>query len=173
MSNKKLSVVNESDKNYSTYICRLRSWWHINAFLSDIHLQAWVPDDAKIRHGRTGLGTSRRRGMLGDELHRTHDRDQGQNWIYPLLVGRGAPRGTTGREETTETRKRKVLGSACLKRPQNLKYRDLENEDIFEIIKNPSEMGAVRIFEKSEFWDTTAGLIKVETTQGIATIHLQ
>ena len=33
-------------------------------------------------------------------------------------------------------------------------------------------MGAVRIFEKSEFWDTTAGLIKAVTTQGIATIHL-
>ena len=33
-------------------------------------------------------------------------------------------------------------------------------------------MGAVVIFEKSEYWDTTAGLIKAVTTQGIATIHL-
>jgi len=33
-------------------------------------------------------------------------------------------------------------------------------------------VGAVRIFEKPEFWDTTAGLIKAVTTQGIATIHL-
>jgi len=48
----------------------------------------------------------------------------------------------------------------------------MENEDIFEIIKNPPEMGVVRIFEKPEFWVTTAGLIKAVTTQGIATIHL-
>jgi len=53
-----------------------------------------------------------------------------------------------------------------------LKYRDLENEDIFEIIKNSPELGVVRIFEKLEFWDTTAGLIKAVTTQGIARIHL-
>jgi len=33
-------------------------------------------------------------------------------------------------------------------------------------------VGAVRIFDKPESWDTTAGLIKAATTQGIATIHL-
>jgi len=33
-------------------------------------------------------------------------------------------------------------------------------------------VGAVRIFEKPEFWDSTAGLIKAVTTQGIATIRL-
>jgi len=33
-------------------------------------------------------------------------------------------------------------------------------------------VGAIRIFEKPEFWNTTAGLIKAVTTQGIATIHL-
>ena len=33
-------------------------------------------------------------------------------------------------------------------------------------------MGAVLIFEKPEFWDSTAGLIKAFTTEGIATIHL-
>ena len=69
---------------------------------------------AKICHGRTGLGTSGRRGLLGYELHRTHDRDQGQNRIYPPLMGRGTPRETTGREKTTETRKRKVLSSTCI-----------------------------------------------------------
>jgi len=53
-----------------------------------------------------------------------------------------------------------------------LKDRNLEDEDIFDIIRNPPEVGAVRIFEKPEFWDTTAGLIKAVTTQGIATIHL-
>ena len=50
--------------------------------------------------------------------------------------------------------------------------RNLGNEDIFDIIKNPHEMGVVRIFEKTEFWDTTKGLTKVVTTQGIATIQL-
>ena len=33
-------------------------------------------------------------------------------------------------------------------------------------------MGVVRIFEKPEFWDTTAGLIRAVPTQGKATIHL-
>jgi len=57
--------------------------------------------------------------------------------------------------------------------PETLKDRDLENEDTFEIIRNPPEVGTFRIFEKPEFWDTaTAGLIKAVTTQGIATIHL-
>jgi len=56
--------------------------------------------------------------------------------------------------------------------PEILKDRNLENEDIFEIIRNPPEVGAVRIFEKPEFWESTAGLIKAFTTQGITTIHL-
>jgi len=30
---------------------------------------------------------------------------------------------------------------------------NLENEDIFEMIRNPSEEGAVQIFENPEFWD--------------------
>jgi len=57
--------------------------------------------------------------------------------------------------------------------PEILKDRNLENEDIFEIIRNPSEVGAVRIFERPESWNSTAGLIKAVTTQGIATIRLQ
>jgi len=48
--------------------------------------------------------------------------------------------------------------------PEILKDRNLENEDIFEIIRNPPEVGAVRIFEKPEFWDSTACLIKAVTT---------
>ena len=56
--------------------------------------------------------------------------------------------------------------------PEILIDRNLENEDIFEIIRNPPEVGAVRIFEKPEFWDTTTGFIKAVTTQGIATIQL-
>jgi hypothetical protein len=49
---------------------------------------------------------------------------------------------------------------------------NLENEDIFEIIRKPPEEGAVWIFEKPEFWDSTIGLTHVVTTQGIATIQL-
>jgi len=56
--------------------------------------------------------------------------------------------------------------------PGTLRDRNLENEDIFDIIRNPPEVGAVRIFEKPEFWDTTAGLIKAVPTHGIATIYL-
>ena len=56
--------------------------------------------------------------------------------------------------------------------PRILKDTNLENEDIFEIIRNPPEVGAVRIFENPEFWDSTIGLTHAVTTQGIATIQL-
>jgi len=49
---------------------------------------------------------------------------------------------------------------------------NLENEDIFELIRNPPEKGAVQIFENPEFWDSTIGLTQATTTQGIATIQL-
>jgi len=56
--------------------------------------------------------------------------------------------------------------------PRILKDMNLENEDIFEIIRNPQEKGVVRIFEKPEFWDSTIGLTQAMTTQVIATIQL-
>jgi len=56
--------------------------------------------------------------------------------------------------------------------PRILKDKNLEKEDIFEIIRNPPEKGAVRIFGKPEFWDSTIGLTQAITTQGIATIQL-
>jgi len=58
------------------------------------------------------------------------------------------------------------------KDPKILKDINLENEDIFKLIKKPPEVGVVRIFEKPEFWDTTIGLTHAVTTQGIATIQL-
>jgi len=61
---------------------------------------------------------------------------------------------------------------ACGRDPRILKDRNLENENIFEIIRNPPEKGAVLIFEKHEFWDSTIGLTYAVTTQGIATIQL-
>jgi len=54
--------------------------------------------------------------------------------------------------------------------PKILKDMNLENEDIFEIIRNPPERGAVRIFEKPEIWGSTKGLTQAITTQGIAMI---
>ena len=56
--------------------------------------------------------------------------------------------------------------------PKILKDRNLENEDIFELIKKPPEVGAVRIFEQPELWDTSIGPTQAVTTQGIATIYL-
>jgi len=53
-----------------------------------------------------------------------------------------------------------------------LKDMNLENEDIFEIIRNPPEKGAVQIFENPEFWDSTIGLTQAMNTQGVATIQL-
>jgi len=53
--------------------------------------------------------------------------------------------------------------------PEILKDRKLENEDIFEIIRNPPDVGATWIFKKP---DLTAGFIKAVNTQGITTIHL-
>ena len=55
--------------------------------------------------------------------------------------------------------------------PKIFKDRNLENEDIFDLIKNPPEVGVVQIFEKPEFWDTTIGLTHAVTTQGIDTIQ--
>jgi len=56
--------------------------------------------------------------------------------------------------------------------PGILKDRNLENEDIFEIIRNPPEVGAVRNFEQPELWDSTIVPTQAVTTQGIATIQL-
>jgi len=56
--------------------------------------------------------------------------------------------------------------------PKILQDVNLKNEDIFELIKNTPEVGAVRIFEQPEFWDSTIGPTLAMTTQGIATIHL-
>ena len=50
--------------------------------------------------------------------------------------------------------------------------RNLGNEDIFDMIRNPPETGVVRIFENPEFRDTTKGLTKAVTTQKIVTIQL-
>jgi len=56
--------------------------------------------------------------------------------------------------------------------PKILKDMNLETENIFELIKNPPEIGVVRIFEPPELWDTTIGLTQAMTTQGIATIRM-
>ena len=59
--------------------------------------------------------------------------------------------------------------SHAVRDPEILKDRKLENEDIFEIIRNPPDVGATWIFKKP---DLTAGFIKAVNTQVITTIHL-
>ena len=86
-------------------------------------------------------------------------------------MGRGTTRRRTGRGNKTEPRERFSVPHAS-KDPRILKDMNLENEDIFEIIRNPPEEGAVRIFEKLKSWDSTIGLTQATTTQGIATIQL-
>jgi len=49
--------------------------------------------------------------------------------------------------------------------PKPLKDRNLENEDIFEMIWNPPEVGAVRIFENPEFWDTNPCMCPTLSTE--------
>ena len=57
--------------------------------------------------------------------------------------------------------------------PKILKDRNLENEDIFELIQKRTEIGAVRIFEQPELWNKRPiGPTQAVTTQGIATIYL-
>ena len=41
--------------------------------------------------------------------------------------------------------------------PKILKDRNLGNEDIFELIKKPPEIGAVRIFEQPKLWEPHSG----------------
>ena len=56
--------------------------------------------------------------------------------------------------------------------PQVLQDRNLDNEDIFKLIKNPPAIGVFRIFEEPESWDTSSGPVQAVTTQGIATVNL-
>jgi len=75
------------------------------------------------------------------------------------------------RKKLNPERKRFSVPHAS-RNPGILKDRNLENEDIFEIIRNPPDVGAVQIFENPKFWDSTTGLTQAVTTQGIATIRL-
>ena len=88
-------------------------------------------------------------------------------------MGGETTRGRTGRGNKTEPKQRERFSVPHASRdPRILKDMNLENEDIFELMKNPPEAGEVRIFEIPEFWDTTLGLTRAVTTQGIATIQL-
>ena len=49
--------------------------------------------------------------------------------------------------------------------PKILKDRNLENEDIFELIQNPPEIGAVQNFEQPELWDTSMGPTQAMTNR--------
>jgi len=68
-------------------------------------------------------------------------------------------------------RERFSVPYASRRDPRIHKDRNLENEDIFGIIRNLLEEGAVRIFENPKFWDSIIGRTQAATTQGIATIQ--
>jgi len=76
-----------------------------------------------------------------------------------------------GRGNKTEPRERKVVGATRVQRSKILKDINLENEVIFEMIRNPQEVGAVRIFEKHEFWDSTIGNDHTRHSHDSATIR--
>ena len=75
--------------------------------------------------------------------------------------GRSRPSSTFGREGKTEPDQDETIKSTpererfsvphASRDPKILQEVNLENEDIFELIKNPPEVGAVRIFEQPEF----------------------
>jgi len=97
-----------------------------------------------------------------------------KNKIESILYswGGGHPEEQQAKRKQPNPEREKLSVPHASRDPKFLQDRVLENENIFEIIMNPPEMGFVRIFKKPEFWDTTAGPIKAVTTQGIAKIHL-
>ena len=100
----------------------------------------------------------------------TEIRDQIESILHSW--GGGSQKSNRLRGNNRNQREKGSLFHTHLRDPETVINRNLQNEDIFEIIRNPPEVGAVRISEKPEFWDTTTGLIKAVTTQGIATIQL-
>ena len=80
--------------------------------------------------------------------------------IEPILYTWGEEQTKEEQDEVTKLNPERERFSVphASRDPRILKDRNLENEDIFEIIRNPPEKGAVRIFEKPEFWDSTTGL---------------
>jgi len=126
----------------------------------------------KICHRKTRLGNSRRRGLLGHELQRTYNGDEGKNQVTSTHVVGGHPAEQQQERQQQKLERERFSVPHASRDPETLADRNLGNEDIFDIIRNPPEMGVVRIFEKPEFWDTTKGLTKAGTTQRIATIQL-
>jgi len=86
--------------------------------------------------------------------------------------GRNNPRQNRTRSRDWSQKRERFSVPHASKDPKILQEMNLENEDIFESIKNPPEVGAVRIFQQPELLDTIIGPTQAVTTQGIATIHL-
>ena len=77
----------------------------------------------------------------------------------------GSPSGKRGGANTLETRPRKIFGEHASRDPEIVAHKALNNEFIFDFIRNLPEEGAVRIFKKPEFWDTSKGLIKAASSR--------
>ena len=109
---------------------------------------------------------------MGHDLHRTHNEDQGKNRVHPPHMGGKHPAEQQAERQQQKLERERFSVPHASRDPETLVDRNLENEDIFEIIKNPPEVDVVKKIEKPGFWDTTTGLTKAVTTQGIATIQL-
>jgi len=120
---------------------------------------------------RPGLAKGRRRELLG-EMNYTEPATQIKGKFETILCTWGGDQPEEIQDQVQKLipeRKRFSVPHES-RDPGILKDRNLENEDIFEIIRNPPEVGAVRIFEQPEFWDSTTGHTQAATTQVIATI---
>ena len=122
---------------------------------------------------RPGLAKGRRRELLG-EMNYTEPATQIKGKFETILCTWGGDQPEEIQDQVQKLipeRKRFSVPHES-RDPGILKDRNLENEDIFEIIRNPPEVGAVRIFDQPETWDSTTGPTQAATKQGIATIQL-
>jgi len=108
--------------------------------------------------------------LLGSRLHGTYGTNPRKDRDHPPHSGEDQPE-TEQAEITKLTPERERFSVPHAARDPKIN-RNIENEDIFELNKKPPEIGAVRIFEQPEVWDTSIGPTQTVTTQGIATIYL-
>jgi len=86
-------------------------------------------------------------------------------------MGRGGLSGGGGNKRKHQIDRERFSVPLASRDQEILQYKYLRNENISELIKNPPQTRAVRIFENLEACDTSKGPIKAITTQGVTTIQ--
>jgi len=66
-------------------------------------------------------------------------------------MGGETPRGGTGRQDKPNPEREKFSVPHAARDPEILKDRKMEKEDIFDIIRNPPDVGAIRILKSPNF----------------------